>query len=46
MFDGGVPSPGSLVKVRTAHGEMPTYVAVPEGEGPWPGVAVIHDFTG
>ena len=45
-FDGEVPSPVSVVKVRTSHGEMPTYVAVPSGAGPWPGVVVIHDFTG
>jgi carboxymethylenebutenolidase len=25
---------------------MPTFLAVPPGEGPWPGVIVVHDFTG
>jgi carboxymethylenebutenolidase len=32
--------------VTTRYGEMPTYTAVPERSGPWPGVVVIHDFTG
>lgn len=36
----------SEVTIRTPHGEMPTYVAEPPGEGPWPGVVVVHDFTG
>jgi carboxymethylenebutenolidase len=32
--------------LTTPDGEMPTQVAVPEGAGPWPGVVVLHDFTG
>jgi carboxymethylenebutenolidase len=32
--------------IQTPHGQMPTYVAVPSGSGPWPGVVVVHDFAG
>jgi len=34
------------VLIPTPLGEMPTYVARPAGGGPWPGVVVVHDFTG
>lgn len=32
--------------VRTGAGDMPVYVSVPDGEGPWPGVVVVHDALG
>jgi carboxymethylenebutenolidase len=34
------------VTINTPTGGMPAYVATPTGEGPWPGVVVVHDFTG
>jgi carboxymethylenebutenolidase len=34
------------VTIPTPSGELPTYVAVPVSERPWPGVLVIHDAFG
>jgi carboxymethylenebutenolidase len=34
------------VEIQTGQGLMPAYCAVPATQPPWPGVVVIHDFTG
>jgi carboxymethylenebutenolidase len=36
----------SLLEIDTGRGLMPAHAAVPTTEPPWPGVVVIHDFTG
>ena len=37
---------GIEVRVPGVHGEVPAYCATPATAPPWPGVVVIHDFTG
>ncbi len=34
------------IRIVTEGGDLLTYVAKPVGEGPWPGVVVIHDAIG
>ncbi len=37
---------GIVLEIATERGPMPSYAATPSTPGPWPGVVVIHDFTG
>ena len=33
-------------QIAAPSGPVPTYVATPSTGGPWPGVVLVHDFTG
>jgi len=35
-----------MESLSSAHGPVPTFVATPSGDGPWPGVVVLHDAGG
>jgi carboxymethylenebutenolidase len=37
---------GRMIAIDTGRGSMPAYSATPTTTPPWPGVVVIHDFTG
>lgn len=32
--------------IRTPTAEIPVHVSVPDGDGPWPGVVIVHDALG
>lgn len=34
------------IELLGARGRMPVYIAEPEGDGPWPGVVIVHDAIG
>ena len=36
----------STVSIARLTDEMSAYMAVPEGDGPWPGIVIIHDALG
>ena len=37
---------GTNLEITTGSGRMPAYLATPSTPPPWPGVVVLHDFTG
>lgn len=36
----------TTIEFNVSGNPLSTYIATPEGEGPWPGVCVIHDALG
>ncbi|MCB9994109.1 MAG: dienelactone hydrolase family protein [Hyphomicrobiaceae bacterium] len=34
------------IELTSGHGPLPCYLAKPEGNGPWPGVVILHDAMG
>ena len=34
------------IEIKVSDTNLSTYIATPDGEGPWPGVCVIHDALG
>lgn len=45
----GVSPQGGMmpeIEISRAGGAVPAYLAVPDGDGPWPGVVIVHDALG
>jgi carboxymethylenebutenolidase len=42
----GVAVVSSSVDIQSGNRTYPAYLALPEGEGPWPGIVLLHSFGG